>query len=1618
MSDSDSSKESHEGGGDKAESENAGNRDNLVNTLARVCTANGYKRGAVFVDNEFNEVQLISQPPKPRPDSWVLDDSLDDIASPQKLRDYEKLRPPSTTTGPGVVGTLESGIPEHRDTFATQQQTFDKFREHAEKRFSLRTKAITVLAVGGHGSGKSYTLFGGSNRGSRGLVPRAIEYLFDDPRCSLRAASTSTLSHLLLSMYLVDGETFVDLLAAGSGGGSGSGSPTFAPIRHSHEANLVYSKALGPLPLPVQPVCTQTSKQALTALALGLQTAAVYLATRADFFSAGASSLVVTLTCLCAGQPDTAAVTRLTFIEAPAMATPAPQLPPSIDRLTGTSLQYVAARALNSVGKSKKKRPGEASFAGTPAQQHFSEYSKSVLNSLLQDALFKCPDVLMIGCVRGTVGLFEDNFAALDLMNRVDVLSGSLSSTEDMSALSLNETVAQLEAEARACAEAASAAKAKEEEEAMVAEAEASGLTREALQKRKEKERLLAKAEAKGKPRAAGSGSGGPGAGRTDGGGGGGKRRVKSELPSDLFAPVPLASALAHKGRHLARLADGLAAIVVATAAAAEAAVAAAAAAQAGAEKPSSSQSRSRKSKSGSSSSTAAGVSDSVLGRATAAAAAASHNVEAFFNLREPFQPPFDPSEIEPLPPPPPPSQSSEQTDNEERATGQASKSGAGKAQGLQQQQQQLLMQQAASTAKERKARLASRASLSGVARWLDPQATAPFDVNLAAWLRLHGLEVRYAEEPVLLQGAEFKAAQSARLALEAKLAECELLEPGSGNGETLGLTFGSPWTEKCESLDPYLLLLSPASGLAEHFSKVALPLGQVLLRGQSGNLTCSAQVAASSAADASGAQVAPPSVVFSHNFTFSPAAFQEDPEAPPGGRSPTFFQCPASPDQVQARDKAAFASALDVCIGNFLFPHADDRAEATRKGSRFRQMAIPGPGVAAIHAILTTAQPSVVRVRPAFTLDIAGDRVYSFVAVNGQAITDEVTLQDQDVIQLGHARFVQVRIPAAPLSFKKTGGALGDERRSDLTLWEWSMVKAFGRQLRAAVERAERNRRHITHLDVNREVAAVTKTDELTALMKIQSFDPPMQIVAAVYAAISAFDRAYLCTLIGAAGVVAQWSAAMRRNVRIEFQLQALSPKDVMHKGRVIRVGAHVIAAASAAAAGAGEASLQNDTATREQYRNDYERREAEKLRDELDNTKAEDDEDEGEAMMVPAFGQAQPRRRKALMRTMRSQASDGAEAAVEDRLYCGQLMCSLGGVGVGGGIGGGGGGDGVGGAWWWSAPMLVERLGLVQCMMHDFNSAWCSRDTSFLDALYPPERDPFQDTVGDELVGVGFLYLDSLQYLLDIDDCVPLTSLSGHRVGACRVRCRAWIDKVEPAPAYLSVDKERTLEEFVGKTLVLRLYFEFLQDLPPSLCASTFVNFKFFYHSKPYRTARHGGVSVNPYLNAVVRIDQKITMDFIDFIRRGSLEIEVFGKRKEPPGGAGRLWGGADGFWGLRTGEFVEPYVPPRPKDSEGGGDDGLDLIAEEQNLVEGLKREIEDLTADLQAAERQLVRASKMSDAAQEETLKLKNSIQKHADHAAKLNSEIAKHKEHIAQVEQKYNNKKASKACVIC
>ncbi|CAE7399942.1 unnamed protein product [Symbiodinium microadriaticum] len=178
------------------------------------------------------------------------------------------------------------------------------------------------------------------------------------------------------------------------------------------------------------------------------------------------------------------------------------------------------------------------------------------------------------------------------------------------------------------------------------------------------------------------------------------------------------------------------------------------------------------------------------------------------------------------------------------------------------------------------------------------------------------------------------------------------------------------------------------------------------------------------------------------------------------------------------------------------------------------------------------------------------------------------------------------------------------------------------------------------------------------------------------------------------------------------------------------------------------------------------------------------------------------------------------------------------------------------------------------------------CESDLEVLDELMPMSADPFFDPSQPELIGVASLHLDSLFYLCDIRDHLPIVTFKGNKGGFLKMTARTWIDEVETIPTYICVDKESKLTDFSGQKCIIRFYFEALHDITPALSSDVQVAFTFFCHSGQYRTTRHRAVNVmegdkHPFLNSTVVVEQKITPDFIRYIQKKCLELEIWGSR-----------------------------------------------------------------------------------------------------------------------------------------
>ena len=93
----------------------------------------------------------------------------------------------------------------HKVVFSTQDHVWSEVRQILRERLELDGGSIGIVAAGGHGSGKSHTLFGSMNNTSGdGVVPRLLNLLFSHEQ-HFHA------SHILCQMFVVENEHIVDL---------------------------------------------------------------------------------------------------------------------------------------------------------------------------------------------------------------------------------------------------------------------------------------------------------------------------------------------------------------------------------------------------------------------------------------------------------------------------------------------------------------------------------------------------------------------------------------------------------------------------------------------------------------------------------------------------------------------------------------------------------------------------------------------------------------------------------------------------------------------------------------------------------------------------------------------------------------------------------------------------------------------------------------------------------------------------------------------------------------------------------------------------------------------------------------------------------------------------------------------------------------------------------------------------------------------------------------------------------------------------------------------------------------------------------------------------------------
>eukprot|EP01032_Pedospumella_encystans_P021134 gene21134-23988_t len=159
---------------------------------------------------------------------------------------------------------------------------------------------------------------------------------------------------------------------------------------------------------------------------------------------------------------------------------------------------------------------------------------------------------------------------------------------------------------------------------------------------------------------------------------------------------------------------------------------------------------------------------------------------------------------------------------------------------------------------------------------------------------------------------------------------------------------------------------------------------------------------------------------------------------------------------------------------------------------------------------------------------------------------------------------------------------------------------------------------------------------------------------------------------------------------------------------------------------------------------------------------------------------------------------------------------------------------------------------------------------------------------TDAHELVGVGFLNIDRLEFLLDLEETITIVGFSGFPVGNLKLSARCWVDEIQPIPTQIITHVEANIQNFMKEehALIVNFYFEEVSGLPENHCTDTYISFKFMGHLPLYTTPQYLGTDTQPRIDSTVQITKPITASLLDFIRTACMEFKVFAIKSRDDG------------------------------------------------------------------------------------------------------------------------------------
>eukprot|EP00741_Cyanophora_paradoxa_P015133 tig00020848_g14604.t1 len=154
------------------------------------------------------------------------------------------------------------------------------------------------------------------------------------------------------------------------------------------------------------------------------------------------------------------------------------------------------------------------------------------------------------------------------------------------------------------------------------------------------------------------------------------------------------------------------------------------------------------------------------------------------------------------------------------------------------------------------------------------------------------------------------------------------------------------------------------------------------------------------------------------------------------------------------------------------------------------------------------------------------------------------------------------------------------------------------------------------------------------------------------------------------------------------------------------------------------------------------------------------------------------------------------------------------------------------------------------------------------------PPESDPFIDVIDEVPIGTAEVYLQSLFYLIDIDDTVPIVDYKGKHEGDLTIEIKFADERGQAR----EVKAPSFSDAFLGKRLDLLVRVKSARGIPLNASRGVFVRFKFA--GREFRTEEAEKTTTAPeWVGASHVTVERVASDFVKWISTEALGFEVLG-------------------------------------------------------------------------------------------------------------------------------------------